>query len=714
MFKKQAIAVLVSTVCVVGAWAAEKSVQLETVSVVAREPAALAKSAQDVVQLGQPTLAASQAVSVADVLKYVPSVDITGGSRAVAQKPSIRGLSGNRVVQVVDGVRQNFELAHRGSFFVPMSFVQELEVLKGANSTLWGSGALGGVVAMRTPTAHDLLEEGQSFGAKVHHGYQSANRLSDSNVTLYTANDKLDLLLSGVYQDAAKDQKLGSGERLANSTYIQRGGLAKVGVQLNDHHRIELSHRLNAIKQTAPSNNEAAEELTNESMVTEIGMWHRANGALARSNPQAYMAAMQAFYAGLASRLGNVSYVSDQEILDQSTVLNYYFDPESALSNGQLSVYRNETKEQERRVVSGLQDQTRLTTTGVNLRNSSEVHGITLTYGADYAQDKAHTVRSTNQSDGQFRPNGYDAKANTHAGYLLAHIPLGERVTFSPSVRYDHYQAKKRNNGTSYSESRWSPAAALTWTASEWLELSARYHEAFRAPSMAERFTSGSHFGVASARGNSVNKFVANPHLKAETAKNKEIGAKLQFHSLLTEQDKLQFKATYFQNDVKDFINLEVYKANDREFLPSISQYQNVKNARLSGVELVAEYQLEGLKLMTAYAQTRGKDKQTQQALSNVAADKWVAAVDYALLKDELTVGARVARYASQKRVPQGQTAYAGYTLTDLTAGYTPRQLKNLRIDVAVENLFNKSHQPAFSLMEGTGRNVKLGATYKF
>ncbi|WP_246770693.1 hypothetical protein, partial [Mannheimia haemolytica] len=32
----------------------------------------------------------------------------------------------------------------------------------------------------------------------------------------------------------------------------------------------------------------------------------------------------------------------------------------------------------------------------------------------------------------------------------------------------------------------------------------------------------------------------------------------------------------------------------------------------------------------------------------------------------------------------------------------------------AVENLFDKKYQPAFSLMEGSGRNVKLSAAYSF
>ena len=40
--------------------------------------------------------------------------------------------------------------------------------------------------------------------------------------------------------------------------------------------------------------------------------------------------------------------------------------------------------------------------------------------------------------------------------------------------------------------------------------------------------------------------------------------------------------------------------------------------------------------------------------------------------------------------------------------------MENLRLDFALENLFDRKYQPAFSLMEGTGRNAKISAVYSF
>ncbi len=79
-------------------------------------------------------------------------------------------------------------------------------------------------------------------------------------------------------------------------------------------------------------------------------------------------------------------------------------------------------------------------------------------------------------------------------------------------------------------------------------------------------------------------------------------------------------------------------------------------------------------------------------------------------------VGANITHYASQKRVPKTHAmTYPSYTLTDLKASYTPSgEWRNLRLDMMIENVFDKKFQPAFSLMEGAGRNIKLNASYQF
>lgn len=710
-FSKLSLAI---TTTLVTANALAQSVELDSINVIAtRDPSRFAYTPE---KQSKDSLLSKQATSVAAALEDIPNVDIRGGSRSIAQKPNIRGLSDNRVVQVIDGVRQNFDLAHRGSYFLPMSLIQEIEVIKGPSSSLWGSGALGGVVAMRTPNALDLLKNNDKFGVKIRQGYQTANNLSERDVSVFSANDKFDVLISGFYNNA-DNLRTGRGNKLNNTAYKQFGGLAKFGWQINDANRVELSHRETRFKQTAPSNNEVENELTNEQITDQIREFHGPSfPRITRTDSET-----SAFYSKVKTRFGSVSYLSDQQIPDQSTVFNYYLTPDNPYLNTHIALYNNKTIEKEQRKVSGVKDQTKLTTRGINLRNSSELSHISFVYGVDYMRDKISTERGTNSSDAQFRAEPYNANSNTTGVYLIAHIPLfGEKLLLSPSVRYDHYDTSSKT--VKYKDKHLSPATKLTWKVTNWLDFSAKYNEAFRAPSMQERFVSGSHFGANILGKDEINRFVANPNLRPETAKNKEITANLHFDSLFKQGDKFKIEATYFRNDVKDLINLKIFNnpnapnANGA-LLPTNSQYQNIANARLSGIELQAQYQTERLTLFTNYGSTKGRDKDSGEALSNIAASKIGVGADYALVKDKFTVGATVTHYAAQHRVPKDHAVtYPSYILTDLRATYAPLkgEWKNLRLDFALENLFDRKYQPAFSLMEGTGRNAKISAVYSF
>lgn len=722
-FSKLSLAI---TTTLVTANALAQSVELDSINVIAtRDPSRFAYTPE---KQSKDSLLSKQATSVADALEDIPNVDVRGGSRSIAQKPNIRGLSDNRVVQVIDGVRQNFDLAHRGSYFLPMSLIQEIEVIKGPSSSLWGSGALGGVVAMRTPNALDLLKNNDKFGVKIRQGYQTANNLSEKDVSVFAANDKFDVLISGFYNNA-DNLRTGRGNKLNNTAYKQFGGLAKFGWQINDANRVELSHRETRFKQTAPSNNEVENELTNEQITDQIREFHGPKDSFPRPKAKS-SSEISEFYSGVKTRLGSVSYLSDQQIPDQSTVFNYYLTPDNPYLNTHIALYNNKTIEKEQRKVSGVKDQTKLTTRGINLRNSSELSHISFVYGVDYMRDKIRTERGTNGSDAKFRAEPYNANSNTTGIYLIAHIPLfGEKLLLSPSVRYDHYDTSSKT--VKYKDNHLSPATKLTWIVTNWLDFTAKYNEAFRAPSMQERFVSGTHFGADIAGRNEINKFVANPNLRPETAKNKEITANLHFDSLFKQGDKFKIEATYFRNDVKDFINLKIFNdtntnasasknantSTSRALLPTKSQYQNITNARLSGIELQAQYQTERLTLFTNYGSTKGKDKDSGEALSNIAASKIGVGVNYALVKDKFTVGATVTHYAAQRRVPKDHSVtYPSYILTDLRATYAPLkgEWKNLRLDFALENLFDRKYQPAFSLMEGTGRNAKISAVYSF
>lgn len=91
---------------------------------------------------------------VKDVLKYVPGVDIVetsafGGSTSIY----IRGTESRHTVVMIDGIRVFDPMSIDGSFNLSnltLDNVERVEILKGPQSTVYGSGAIGGVVDIIT------------------------------------------------------------------------------------------------------------------------------------------------------------------------------------------------------------------------------------------------------------------------------------------------------------------------------------------------------------------------------------------------------------------------------------------------------------------------------------------------------------------------------------------------------------------------------------
>src|SRR5210317_58786 len=128
--------------------------------------------AATVTVLSRSELNAELATSISDAFRYVPGVNYEGaGTRFGAEGINIRGIGGNRVAILVDGVplADQFDT---GSFsnatrdFIDAGLVQDIEVLHGPASALYGSSAIGGVVAVHTPDPSDITRRGE-FGAEL-------------------------------------------------------------------------------------------------------------------------------------------------------------------------------------------------------------------------------------------------------------------------------------------------------------------------------------------------------------------------------------------------------------------------------------------------------------------------------------------------------------------------------------------------------------------
>ena len=142
----------------------------------------------DKVNLGNLGFLKSQ--SIPKALYNVPGVSFITTGPGI-QKPTIRGLSGNRVVTVYQGIRfENMQWGDEHGLEIHSSGISSIEVIKGPMSVLYGSDAIGGVLYI-TPERY-LSENG--LNVDIESLYNSNYSGLNTSVGLNTRINKFSLL----------------------------------------------------------------------------------------------------------------------------------------------------------------------------------------------------------------------------------------------------------------------------------------------------------------------------------------------------------------------------------------------------------------------------------------------------------------------------------------------------------------------------------------
>ncbi|NQE61103.1 TonB-dependent siderophore receptor [Caulobacter sp. RHG1] len=126
----------------------------ELVVTATRTAQPIEKIGASVTVLTQPAIEASQAISVVELLAQQPSVNfVRNGGPGTTTSLNIRGAETQHTVVLIDGVKLNDPSSTQGGFNsgnLLVGDITRIEVLRGAQSTLWGSQAIGGVVNIVT------------------------------------------------------------------------------------------------------------------------------------------------------------------------------------------------------------------------------------------------------------------------------------------------------------------------------------------------------------------------------------------------------------------------------------------------------------------------------------------------------------------------------------------------------------------------------------
>ncbi|MBW5405897.1 TonB-dependent receptor domain-containing protein [Morganella morganii] len=143
------------------------------------------------------------AANLIDMVKDVEGVSVIGGS----MKPdiSIRGLSGDYTLIMVDGRRQNSRESrpngsggYEAGFIPPVEAIERIEVIRGPMSSLYGSDAMGGVINIITKAVADEWHGSMGMGGIIQESKDYGN---SANTDFYVSGplikDKLGLQVYG-------------------------------------------------------------------------------------------------------------------------------------------------------------------------------------------------------------------------------------------------------------------------------------------------------------------------------------------------------------------------------------------------------------------------------------------------------------------------------------------------------------------------------------
>ncbi len=659
------------------------------------------------------------AQTLPEMLKNVNGVDFTGGPLRNGNEPRMRGYSSNGIIILLDGTRQNFNSGHSGRLFLEPELLKQVDVVKGSQSSTYGSGGLGGVMSFTTKDASDMLEDGKKHGYNLKSSYSSVSNESSVSASSFAVNDKMDIISNVVYRDSG-NLKLGNGQTLTNTSDKIWSGLTKVNYKIDDKQSVKLNLQGSDIK---------SKEFANP---------QQSNGQdsafLTDKTTKVYTASLGYKYNAKNDKL-NI----ETNLYNTKTSIDYI---RTGAPTGQST-----TSVKTLPIGSG-RDRS-YNTIGFDIQNTSKIkikdrYKNTLVYGLNYFRDSQDASsngaswslvpQGVNKVYGLFAQNEIDIKTNIGSFILL------------PALRYDRYISSSSDVANSKdTNSAFSPKIGITYKPQDWVMTFINYSYGFRAPNITEKYANGQHYNA----GFYVNNFIPNSHLKAERNRTLEGGFGFDFKDKIQKSDRLTFKTSAYYTQSYNFINQVI---DDSAVLPKmgnrgpvcnmassssyynpscwtgsgVTQYLNVDRAIIKGFDIDLKYQSSNFNADIGYAEVNAYEKTSGKQLFSSVPKTLKAGIHYNI--NDFTIGWRGAFVKSfdytttnsayevnPKLASAGQyfsPARSGYSLHDVYAQYFFK--KNTSINIGVDNIFNKGYRVVNTANYQPARSYKAGFAVNF
>jgi len=590
--------------------------------------------------------------TVPDVLRTVPGLNVVqtggpGGQTAVF----IRGTNANHVKVLLDGIDMGDPSVTTGAFDFARLLagdIERIEILRGPQSGLYGSDAIGGVISITTkkgegpPKVIASVEGGsfKTFNQSLSLSGVQANVDYAFNILHFqsTANPVTPLRL------------LAPNEERINDSYNNWTYSTKIGAKLGDALAVNLIARYidSRLGFTGEDYLNFFPPAPERYQSTQLNHQLFSRGEVVWS-----------LFDGKFKNTFGVNY---------SNQWTWIFDP-NADSFFTTPLVSPPTANVGQR-------------TNINWRGEAQVApGQTLVMGLEHERETLRTD-STGTVDAFYNYTQTTTTADTgyKAGFLELQSRWGKRFTIVANIRYD-------DNDSFGPHTTWRVAPVFIVPGTE-TKLKGSYGTGFKAPTLTQLYVSNPSFMV-----------IGNPNLLPEESKGYDFGVEQPLW-----HDRARVGVTYFRNDITNFI------VNKFDPVTFAFTYDNVGKAKMDGVEAFASVNVSDQLLLRAdYTAIFTRDETTDLGLLRRPGSKaslsviWTPTAPLTLTTTVLYVGpwVDISRDGGIPRVDA-----PAYTTINIAADYTVND--KITAFGRIDNLLNKQYEvpigfqrPGFGIFGG-------------
>ncbi|HDM8168792.1 TPA: TonB-dependent receptor [Vibrio harveyi] len=638
-------------------------------------------------EINAETLELKQASDIKDVLNTMPSVTVDGNAR-YSRKVYIRGMEDKFSVVTIDGARQEGQLFHHsGDQTFDPAMLKLAEITLGGNSVLSGAGAINGSFKYETKDPSDLLSEGESVGARVKTGYQTAYERFTTNVAVYAQlNDELQLMGIINYSEDG-DLYIPGKDDVTSKQGELKSGLVKLVFVPNDANEFKLTFNTYQDGGKRQLSGEKAGALYlhddhnyNSLNRDTVTFEHRFDNG-----------------SDLVNLKTNLYY--NRQYMERDALVEEYGDWKKVngawefTKDGDLSIPDREYN---------------VTTIGGDIRNISWVGEHELTYGfegykAEQWIDSGLGHYTSGSKQGQTK--NYDMDGGTVTAYGIYAQDAFEinDFRFVTGLRYDVHELGGVFKGK---YDQLSPKFQGEYQTTDNLKLRIGYGRLFKGASLPETLTMKAASDVKQS------------DTKAMTGNNYEAGFDYDMSGLLMADDAI-LGFTAYQYDLDN----QMHPTKNNTTL--VNQY----DVEVWGVETVFTYSIEDFALYANHSYSDGEQtslKNGKKSHMNKTGIHNIKAGFKYDLTSEFVFGwdSRFVPGNDYKDEGGDKIERAGFATHNLWAAYVPDFAKDLSLNLAVDNLFNKQYaeHTGFGISWGSdkytsyeaGRNFKASVAYSF